>query len=583
MAAVYKARERESGRMVAVKILSPQVAENPLFLQRFRREARVVKGLHHPHIVPVEDFGEVGDYAYIVMPYLQVGSLADRLAQGPLSPPEGGRVMAQITGALANAHQQGIVHRDVKPSNILLDDQGNALLADFGLAQIHDASISLTGSALLGTPAYVSPEQVRGDPVDARSDQYSLGIVLYQLTTGQLPYEAETPMAVLLKQVNEPMPRPRLVNANIPESVERVILKATAKDPDDRFDSMEFFNAAFQASLAHALNPRMNPAPTIPLPPSASLPRPPAGRRRIRPWMLAALLLLLLACPTGFLLYTDSQPPPAAAGGPDLAALQLTAAAETIEALSTRIVAAQIGPLSAIDVQTAAAATASAAATSQSAGPSSAGADGTLTASPIVTATSGESFVTETAIASRTWTPPASVTPGGPTVTASPTRTSTTPASVTPSPTAAIPTETSFPPSPTPPPPTATPSPAPSATDEALVCDTSDLIGGSVDGQEVSIGLRNEGESFIRITRISLGWPVLNGGLVRIKLGGVTIWSQGDLLPPTIVASGWDDPVRAVQAGETKPLTFVFTLPAQESGYDLAVELNNECQLTRSA
>jgi hypothetical protein len=115
------------------------------------------------------------------------------------------------------------------------------------------------------------------------------------------------------------------------------------------------------------------------------------------------------------------------------------------------------------------------------------------------------------------------------------------------------------------------------------VCDTSDLVGGSVDGQEVTLGLRNEGDSFIRITRISLDWPILNSGLVRIKLGAVTIWSQGDLLPPTVVTSGWDDPVRAVQAGETKPLTFVFNLPAQESGYDLAVQLNNECQLTRSA
>jgi hypothetical protein len=130
---------------------------------------------------------------------------------------------------------------------------------------------------------------------------------------------------------------------------------------------------------------------------------------------------------------------------------------------------------------------------------------------------------------------------------------------------------------------TATSSPSPTATDDALVCDTSDLVGGSVDGQEVTLGLRNEGDSFIRITRISLDWPILNSGLVRIKLGAVTIWSQGDLLPPTVVTSGWDDPVRAVQAGETKPLTFVFNLPAQESGYDLAVQLNNECQLTRSA
>jgi serine/threonine protein kinase len=576
MAAVYKARERESGRLVAVKILSPQVAENPLFLQRFRREARVVKGLHHPHIVPVKDFGEVGDYAYIVMPYLQVGSLADRLAQGPLSPPEGGRVMAQITSALDHAHRQGIVHRDVKPSNILLDDQGNALLADFGLAQIHDASISLTGSALLGTPAYVSPEQVRGDPVDARSDQYSLGIVLYQLTTDQLPYEAETPMAVLLKQVNEPMPRPRQVNPRIPESVERVILRATAKDPADRFESMESFNAAFQASLAHALNPRMHPAPTIPLPPSLSLPRPAARRGRIRPWMLAALLLLLLACPTGLLVYTDSQEPPASAGAPDVAALQLKSAGETIEALSTQIVAAQRTPLSPIDVRTAAAGTASAAATTQ-AGASRGSLD---TPWPTAAETLVGSTGSPTAIASRTSTLEASVTPGGPSLTPSPSRTPSLAASASPSATSPSPTETQIPPSATPAPPT--PTPPPTATDEALVCDTSDLVGGSVEGQEVSIGLRNNGDNFIRITRIYLNWPLLNGEFKKIELGGDTIWSQGDLLPPTLVNSNWDDPVRAVPAGSTEALVFFFENNAFPTGYELAVELNDECQLTRS-
>jgi len=561
MAAVYQGRERETGRLVAVKVLSPQVAENPQFLQRFRREARVVMALHHPHVVPVEDFGEVGDTAYLVMPYLKIGSLGDRLAQGPLTPAEGGQVLAQITGALEYAHSQGVVHRDVKPSNILLDDEGNALLADFGLAQIQDASISLTGSALLGTPAYVSPEQVRGDPVDARSDQYSLGIVLYQLTTGKLPYEAETPMAVLLKQVNEPMPRPRQVNANIPEAVERVILKATAKHPAERFESMSAFNAAFQAALAHALNPREHPAPTIALPPSLSNP-PPVRRRRLQPWLLAAALLLV--CPAAWFLYVDLQTRAAAAGGLDPSATQLTAAAATIEALSTEIVAARSGPVSGEAVGTAAAATASAAAMS-----------------PTATALSSGAGGGDTATASRTPSAAPSVTPGGPSLTPTASRTPTLPPSLTATPTSLIPTVTLTLPLLTVLPPTATP-PLPTATQPSLACDTSELVGGSASGQEVTVGLRNEGEAFIRITRIYLDWPLLNGEFKKIELGGDTIWSQGDLLPPTLVNSDWDEPVRAVQAGSTEPLVFFFQNDVLPTGYNLAVELNNECQLTRS-
>ncbi|HET7011844.1 MAG TPA: serine/threonine-protein kinase [Anaerolineales bacterium] len=569
MAAVYKGRDHESGRLVAVKVLSPQVAENPQFLQRFRREARVVKQLDHPHIVPVEDFGEEGDTAYLVMPYLRVGSLADRLAQGPLTPAEGGRVMAEMTSALEYAHQRGVVHRDVKPSNILLDEDGRALLADFGLAQIHDASISLTGSALLGTPAYVSPEQVRGEPVDARSDQYSLGIVLYQLTTGQLPYEAETPMAVLLKQVNEPMPRPRQVNSNIPEAVERVILKATAKDPKDRFESMQALNAAFQAALAHALNPREHPAPVIALPPSAALPKPPA-RRRVPSWPIAAVLLLLLACPAGWMAYTVAQQTPAAASAADGSGPQLTAAAETIAALSTEIVAARTGPISDLDVAAAAAATATAAA------PIDSTSTLTGTAEP-----AGITSLPATGTASSTPTSPPSNTPPGPSwtptktpsLTPSPTPTSTKPISIE-----TIVVITALPIDPTP-----TPMPEPTDTPQALACDTSQLVGASIDEDEVAIGLRNNGDSYVRVTRIYLDWPTLNGALKKIELGSDTIWSQGDSLPPTLVNSDWEDPLRAVGAGRTEPLIFSFERDALPTGYSLAVELNGECQLTKSA
>ena len=583
MAAVYRARHAPTGRIVAVKILSPQAAENESFLLRFRREARVVYRLQHPHIVPVEAFGEVGDYAFLVMPYLRVGSLADRLAQGPLTPQEGGRILSQVCSALDYAHQQGVVHRDVKPSNILLDEAGNALLADFGLAQIHDASISLTGSALLGTPAYVSPEQVRGELVDARSDQYSLGIVLYQLTTGKLPYEAETPMAVLLKQVNDPMPRPRLVNSNIPESVERVILKATAKEPADRFASMEAMNAAFQAALAHALNPRLNPAPTIILPPSVSMTSAlPRKRRRFVPWMAAAAFLLLLACPLAATLVSGDTPPtPTPADG---SAPRLTDAAATINALSTEIVAARAGPMSAGDVGTAAAATILAAATTAS--PETPTVTGTATGitatqatlstantgSPTVGTSTPRPSPTAASTASRTLTPTPSGS-GTPPATSTATRTPTGPIpslTLTLIPTLPLPSPTS----------TSTATPAPTVTADVLVCDTSSLAGFSVNGAAVSVGLHNDGDSYIRITGIVVDWPALNGGLLEIHLGGETIWSNGDLLPPTAVTSGWDSPNRIVQAGQAEPLTFVFQLPARPSGYSLSVQLNNECSLS---
>lgn len=579
MAAVYRARHRSTGRVVAVKILSPQAAENESFLLRFRREARVVERLRHPNIVPVEGFGEVGDYAFLVMPYLRVGSLADRLAHGPLTPQEGGRILSQICNALDYAHRQGVVHRDVKPSNILLDEKGNALLADFGLAQIHDASISLTGSALLGTPAYVSPEQVRGETVDARSDQYSLGIVLYQLTTGKLPYEAETPMAVLLKQVNEPMPRPRLVNANIPEPVERVILKATAKDPAERFESMEALNEAFQAALAHALNPKLNPAPTLALPASVSMTSaPPSRRRKLQPWLVGALLLLLLACPgLAALVRGGASPTPTPSDG---SAPRLTAAAATIDALSTEIVSARSLPMSAGEVGTAAAATIAALASPT---PTS-----TATSSPTWTPSASDTASTTAEPTEDTGTPE---TTGLPTSTLTPSRTATTPATgVIPSATW-TPTRTATglpptltltqPPSPTSAPPsaTATSMPDSTATPAPLVCETSDLRNFRIDGQAAVVDLRNEGSTLIRITRILVEWPALNGGLVEIDLGANSIWSQGDLLPPTLVNSGWDSGSRIVPAGATKPLAFLFGLPAHPSGYGLSVELNNECSL----
>lgn len=347
MANVYVAETEGGQARVAIKVLTSLVSENDQFVQRFRQEARVVAKLSHPNIIPVIDYGEVDGKAYLVMPYHPLGSLSDMLARGSIPPEQGGRIVAQISSALQFAHQQGVIHRDVKPSNVLLDDQGNAWLSDFGLAYMHDASLSLTGSAMLGTPAYVSPEQARGIKASARSDQYSLGIVLFEMATGQLPFDAETPMGVLVKHMQTPIPLPRSIRATVPVHIERVILKATAKDPEDRFGSVAEMNAAFQAALAHALHPSLHAAPAlIAVPPShPTIPLPNSryihvGRRRIRPWQLgvAATLLALFVCLPSAYAGMYLLPATTAAGAP-----QMTAQAATIEALSAQLQANQAG------------------------------------------------------------------------------------------------------------------------------------------------------------------------------------------------------------------------------------------------
>lgn len=266
MATVYRARDRRTNQDVAIKFISPALSENEQFIRRFRREVKVVARLDHPNIVPVLDYGEQDGYAYQVMPFLNVGSLSDRLDKGPISLEVGGRLLDQVATALAYAHQHGVIHRDVKPSNILLDPEGNALLADFGMARRVEATESLTGSAVIGTPAYMAPEQVQGGPVDARCDQYALGVILFQLATGSLPYAAITPMGYLLKHVNEPFPAASQRNPQVPLTIEHVILKATAKDPRERFESVSDMNRTLQASLAYIQDPISNEESTIVLP-----------------------------------------------------------------------------------------------------------------------------------------------------------------------------------------------------------------------------------------------------------------------------------------------------------------------------
>lgn len=253
MAAVFKAYQPGLNREVALKVLPPYFAQKEDFVERFVREAQAIGNLHHPNILPVYDTGQDKGYSYIAMRYIpKARTLGDEM-KSPLKTERIVELISQIGGALDQAHKAGIIHRDVKPSNILLDGQW-ALLSDFGLAKMVEGAPDLTGTGVgMGTPAYMSPEQGMGKKVDHRTDIYALGIILYEMLTGTVPHRAETPIATVMRRINEPLPLPRSINPNIPEAVERVLLRALATDPTQRFDSA--------GEMATALKEAVGPNP----------------------------------------------------------------------------------------------------------------------------------------------------------------------------------------------------------------------------------------------------------------------------------------------------------------------------------
>ena len=276
MATVYRAFDTRLEREVAFKVILPSHHGAPKFLARFEREAKALARLSHPHIVKILDYGEHEGLPYLVMEYVPAGTLKARLGK-PIPSPAAAGLLAPIARALAYAHGRKIIHRDVKPSNILFTEAGQPMLSDFGVAKVLEAEETwdLTGTGVgVGTPEYMAPEQAMGKSADHRADIYALGIVFYELVTGRTPFQADTPLAVLLKHVNDPLPRPRDLVREIPTDVEQVIFKALAKQAQDRFQGMDAFAETLE-KLARSERSGIRGRPRVP------------GRRLIRPLRLA--------------------------------------------------------------------------------------------------------------------------------------------------------------------------------------------------------------------------------------------------------------------------------------------------------
>lgn len=255
MAEVYEGYDRELERSVAIKVILPAMSSEPGFEERFRREARLVASLRHPHIVQVYDFGVADGKPYMVMEYLPGGALKDRLADlrsrhQTLPLRDAAAILDALAGALDYAHSRGAIHRDIKPGNILFTIENDPVLTDFGIARLlGDANQLTTTGQIVGSPAYMAPEQALGTSVDGRADQYALGVVLYEMVTGRPPFQADSPTTLLMQHVNTPPPPPRSLNPQVPEGMQAVLLKALAKQPDQRYASVRELAAAFRKAL----------------------------------------------------------------------------------------------------------------------------------------------------------------------------------------------------------------------------------------------------------------------------------------------------------------------------------------------
>ncbi|MCU0479653.1 MAG: protein kinase [Anaerolineae bacterium] len=251
MATVFKARQPRLDRDVAIKVMHQNISQDTNFLARFEREARIVASLDHPNIVPIYDYDEHNGQPYLVMKYVQGLTLKDLLRSEAIEASDALRILTAVGSALDFAHGRGVLHRDIKPSNIIIDDRGDAFLMDFGLARIAQSGEStMSADVMLGTPHYISPEQAQGNKdLDTRTDVYSLGVVLYEMLTGRVPFVGDTSYAIIHAQITETPPPPRQINPTITLAVEAVILKALAKNRDERYATPKALVSAFREAL----------------------------------------------------------------------------------------------------------------------------------------------------------------------------------------------------------------------------------------------------------------------------------------------------------------------------------------------
>jgi len=301
MGAVYRGYDPALDRYVAVKVLAPHLVWEKEFVERFLREARAAARLKHAGIVTIHDVGQEGDWYYFIMEYLEGQTLTEVIRQrGPLSSDEALSILRPLAAALNYAHHRGLVHRDIKPGNVIVDPAGQVTLTDFGIARAaQETRLTATG-ALVGTPEYMSPEQAKGLTVDARSDQYSLAVVAYEMLSGRAPFQAESTLALMYKVVHEPPPPIRQARPDLPAEVEAVLAKVLAKEPGDRYATVSAFVEALGRALVGEVvegvvaRPEVTAPPVEPLtvvraPEAAVVPPPAVAPLPVRPAAPAAV------------------------------------------------------------------------------------------------------------------------------------------------------------------------------------------------------------------------------------------------------------------------------------------------------
>jgi serine/threonine protein kinase len=303
MATVYRAYDPLFEREVAIKILNRELLDDVQVRERFERETKIIAKLEHAAIVPVHDVGRDNDQLFFVMRYMSGGSLTERIQKRSLSLSEMAQIIQRVAAALDYAHARGVIHRDLKPGNILFDEYNNAYISDFGIAKLTQAATKLTNSGIIGTPTHMSPEQARGEDVDGRSDIYSLGVILFEMLSGKTPYDATTPLGMAFKHATYPVPRILKVNPNLPAGMETVIEKVMAKEREQRYSSGAEFANAFIEMLPEPFTPDVNIVTPMPSrvhtnPDAITVPAPEAEPKRgstSRFWIVGALIAVALA------------------------------------------------------------------------------------------------------------------------------------------------------------------------------------------------------------------------------------------------------------------------------------------------